>query len=50
MKCKFGVWFGNIPFYLIEVFICNLVGHKPMSDLDFYGYTFCNRCYAKVKK
>lgn len=52
MTIRFRFWLANLPFYLIEVFICNLVGHKPAEDMKFieeyFGETICTRCYAKI--
>jgi hypothetical protein len=44
-------WAINLPYYLVEVFVCNLIGHKPAKDLEFVpGLCMCERCMSPLKR
>ncbi|MFA5365592.1 MAG: hypothetical protein WC325_10480 [Candidatus Bathyarchaeia archaeon] len=44
-------WAINLPWKLREVFICDLIGHKPLFESQFIsGLALCERCMATLKK
>lgn len=48
---KYERWLRNLPYYLLEVFVCKLFGHKPIIELSIVdSVTVCNRCNAVIKK
>lgn len=43
-------WAINLPYKIIETFVCDLIGHKPALDLQFIpGLTKCQRCFDTIK-
>ncbi len=48
---KYKRWVRNLPYYLLEVFVCKLFGHNPIIKLSIVdSVTVCNRCNAVIKK
>ena len=51
MRIYLKKWLGNLPWKLKHVLICDLFGHSPALDLEFFkGYTCCDRCLSPLKK
>lgn len=48
---KYKRWVRNLPYYLLEVFVCKLFGYNPIIKLSIVdSVTVCNRCNAVIKK